>query len=185
MNNPVNMIDPNGYLADFIWENHEINNNPKVDAITSAAPVIPKTVDLNDTANTIIDKAIKDKLKKAPRQMSMNQAVKSLPNRNAIRVYIRGLAPEVLNVKLPVPGSKLLSAMQKTGVISPILFIPTSINDFRNNKGRKAWIALGIDSVAMVTGIAISFPGGIPGALAQTYITNYVTKNLKEWANVE
>lgn len=55
------MIDSNGYLADFIWGNHEINNNPKIDAITSAAPVIPKPNPIiKNTKNTSLDKIIDD-----------------------------------------------------------------------------------------------------------------------------
>ncbi|WP_411681019.1 hypothetical protein [Clostridium thailandense] len=67
------MIDNNGYLADFIWGNQD--DEPRVDAISSAAPVIPKPSSITkNTKNTSLDKVadtvVQNNIKSSKRYVS-------------------------------------------------------------------------------------------------------------------
>ncbi|WP_411681920.1 RHS repeat-associated core domain-containing protein [Clostridium thailandense] len=137
MNNPANMVDPNGYLADFIWGNQEYDE-PHVDVITSAAPVIPSGFNAKDSAAKA---SVSDRLDKAGEVFGSKVIKKS---KKSISYGTWEIERYVSKPRLI--GKVTLGALGKAGTIA--FTTKDLIGDFRD----KRYFSAGVDATSALVG---------------------------------
>lgn len=177
MNNPANMVDPNGYLAEFIWE----NKYTEVDAITSAAPVIPKpnpitknTDSINSVTN-INQKHVTDLAKGTVGGIG-DEGLKKLANKLPSHIpYYANIAAVRSRryLVIPIESVKHIKGTTAIGVIGLGMTTKSVWNNYHSGYSfGEATGRTSIDvGVAIFSIVAGGYTGGVGGIVAGTLLS--------------